>query len=292
MKCAVFGAGGFIGRHLAMALRGAGHSVKAYDLNASQPGTEAEVARLDVLRDEIDLRDVNAVFYLSQSPHYRDFPRQAGDLFGVNVVGALRVAEAALDAGAHTLFYASTGSVYAPSFAPMAEDAAVRRNDAYALSKLTAEDALRLLRPRLQTVCMRFFGVFGSTQTTMLVPTIASRVRDGQIITLQPGPTGDEAVGLHIALTHVDDVTRVCSSLLRLTAENRAIPPILNVAHPHATGLRELGSELGSILGKEPRFEVAANARTSDFRADVTLLRSLVPIEFTPLREALRRTFA
>jgi hypothetical protein len=139
---------------------------------------------------------------------------------------------------------------------------------------------------------MRFFGVFGSTQTTMLVPTIASRVRDGQIITLQPGPTGDEAVGLHIALTHVDDVTRVCSSLLRLTAENRAIPPILNVAHPHATGLRELGSELGSILGKEPRFEVAANARTSDFRADVTLLRSLVPIEFTPLREALRRTFA
>ena len=112
----------------------------------------------------------DAVYYLAQFPHYRSFPRGAGDLYSVNVAGALRAAEAARDAGARFFCYASTGSVYRPAFGPLREDHPVRRDLPYALSKVAAEEALALFGGPMRCLCTRLFGVFGPGQRDRLVP--------------------------------------------------------------------------------------------------------------------------
>ena len=105
------------------------------------------------LRDPLPLpQGIEAVFYLAQSPRYRDFPQAADDLFGVNTYGAVKAAEAALAAGAGLLCYASTGNVYQPSLAPLAESCPLDRENPYALSKLAAEEVLRLFRPHLPVI--------------------------------------------------------------------------------------------------------------------------------------------
>ena len=286
MKVAVFGAAGFIGRHLCRDLATRGELL-AFDVEARDdlgfPCREA-----DVLAAAPDLTGVDAVVYLSQSPHYRAFPERGDHLFGVNVVGALRVVHEALRAGASRLVYASTGSVYAPSFEPLAEDAAVRRDDPYALSKSTAEDALRLVGGEMATCCVRLFGVYGPEQQTMMVPAIAQRVRERQAVTLAPHPDrADDRDGLRISLTFVHDLVPILGRLLATDVE---LPATLNVAPPEAVSIRQLACAIGEQLDLEPLFEPAPQPRTTDLIADTSRLDELLSPRFTELGEAMRRT--
>lgn len=293
MKCVVVGAAGFIGTHLVQRLSRAGHGVVGYDAPAAVAGAP-EVRAWDVVRDAAAFEPCDVVWYLAQSPHYREFPRGGDDLFGVNVVGALRAAAAARDAGARAFVYTSTGSVYAPSFAPLAEHAPVRRDDAYALSKLTAEAALALVPGPLRAICVRLFGVFGPGQKTMLVPAIAARVREGRAVTIErrPDDPGDDG-GLRISLTYVDDVTACLVQLgERALAAPDAVPALLNVASPEAVSVRDLAEAIGERLGRRAVFESVDKARASDFIADVSRLRALLEPRFTPFRTAIAATFA
>ena len=164
MKAAIIRAAGFLGRALCRRLQQEGWEVLAFDLSAPPDGLPDGVrfAVVDILRDPLPLpQGIEAVFYLAQSPRYRDFPQGADHLFGVNAYGAIKAAAAARNAGAGVLCYASTGNVYQPSLAPLAESSPCARDDPYALSKLAAEEALRLFRPRLATIAVRLFGLFG-----------------------------------------------------------------------------------------------------------------------------------
>ncbi len=116
MNCLVVGAAGFIGRHLMRHLADCGDVGRGFDLTSE--GGDA-CARCDVMRDSIPIpAGTEVVYYLAQSPHYRSFPRGGDELFGVNALGALRVATAAADAGVRVFVFASTGNVYTPGFEP------------------------------------------------------------------------------------------------------------------------------------------------------------------------------
>ena len=100
MNCVIVGASGFIGRCLGIHCREHGHTVHGFDVAATQDaGFVVEAS--DVLSEPVVMPpDVDVVYYLAQSPHYREFPRRADHLFGVNVAGALKAAEAAIEGGA------------------------------------------------------------------------------------------------------------------------------------------------------------------------------------------------
>ena len=330
MQTAVFGAAGFIGRVLVEQLRADGEDVLAFDVSNAPPQTTGggastgkDVApgsllwqRCDVTRDAVDLDGCQRVLYLSQSPHYRAFPERGDHLFAVNVVGALRCLEAARAAKAESFVYCSSGSVYAPSFDALSEDSELRRDDAYSLSKLCAEDALSIAARSFASdgtgpgiACARLFGVFGPGQHTMLVPGLRKRIEEGQAISVErhPSDTSDRG-GLRISLTYVDDAARCLHGLAKLASQHRGqksddtstsnAPPsneagaatIVNVAGPEALSIRKLAEGIAQRLGLEAKFEDADRARQSDFVADSSRLHELLAPSFVSIEDALDLT--
>ena len=294
-QIAVVGATGFLGSALCAHFQQRGFTVYGYGPDASRRLPDGSpLVRFDALLDEIVFPEgTEAVYYLSQSPWYRQFPDRADHLFGVNVLGAIKACRAAVDAGARFFCYASTGNVYQPSFAPLREEHPVRRDNGYALSKVMAEEALALTAERVKLVCLRIFGLFGPGQKGMLVPTILDRVRTEQPVLLAPSPDDPhDNSGLRVSLCYVDDAVGCLHQLHELAVQGRSLPLHLNLAGPEPISVRRLARECGRILGISPRFERAATPRPFDLIADRTRLEQLAPIPFTPFAEALRRTVA
>ncbi len=294
MKAAILGAAGFLGHALCKRLLDDGWEVLAFDLAGLAPlPAGVRFKALDILRDPLSLPPaLDAVFYLAQSPRYRDFPRAADHLFGVNAFGAIKAAEAARAAGAGLLCYASTGNVYQPSLAPLAESCPLRRDDPYALSKLAAEEALHLFRPHLPTISLRLFGLFGPGQQTMLPVTLLRKVRAEEPILLEPaaGERGDPE-GLTVSFSYVGDTAAWLERIARLALGRVSLPPVLNVAGCEPVSLRRFAVTIGELLGIRPRFQRAETIRRFNLVADISLFRSLVNPMFTPFAEAMVRTY-
>lgn len=291
MNSAIIGATGFIGRHLARELAGLGHCA-GFDLRAGDLG-DARVDACDIARQAPALpAGTEAVFYLAQYPGYRDFPTGGGELWGVNVTGALRAIEAARAVGARAFIYASTGTVYTPSFTPLSESAPVRRDQPYALSKVAAEEALSLVdQPR--TCCVRLFGVFGPQQASMLVPAVTGRISKGNPITIEPNPSDpSDRDGLRISLTDVGDVCSGMIALARRMLDGANVPRIVNLAAPQPVSIRQLGETIARALGLEARFETAAQPRAGDYIADIALLQRTIDVSITGFDASISRAVA
>jgi len=290
MKAAILGAAGFLGMELGSRLLEAGWEVFGYDVvvpDRSLPGLR--FAAFDVLCDHLALPPgIDAVYYFSQSPHYRDFPDAADHLFGVNTLGAIRAAQAAVAARTGFFCYTSTGNVYAPSFAPMAESHPVRRDDPYALSKLAAEEALALFGGRMPVLAVRLFGLFGPGQKRMLPANLLARLRSGQEIVLEPSPgESGETDGLVVSFTYVADAARLLEQLAQRALAGTPLPAVLNVAGPEPVSIRRFSLELGRATGIAPKFVRASTERRHDLIADLARLNSLVGPQWTPLSEAV-----
>jgi nucleoside-diphosphate-sugar epimerase len=285
MRALIVGAGGFIGARLATVLAGRGVEVKR--LSSREPtGIRPDTGALPP--DFSIEPGTDVVVYVATSPLHREGSRGAAHLFAVNVHSAIVCAEAARRAGARRFVYTSTGNVYAPSFAPMAESAPLRRDDWYALSKLHAEEALTLFRPAMDVVIPRLFGVYGPGQRGRLVPNLIASVLAARPIRLlaRPGAHGVPE-GLRLSLGYIDDVVAV---LAHLTLKGG--PAYLNVAGPEVVSLREIADAIGRALGKQPVFDAPGVERDLDLIADIGLLQRGLAPTFTPFAEGLARTLA
>jgi nucleoside-diphosphate-sugar epimerase len=290
---AIIGSSGFLGTAMRRMYAGQGQEVLGLDVAPPRDTPSGAAFRACNLAEEVPAipAGTDCVFYLAQSPFYREFPARAGHLFGVNSLGAVRAAEAAGQAGARFFCYASTGNVYAPSFAPLAEDAPLGRANAYALSKIHAEEALDLFAGGMAVVAVRFFALFGPGQKAMLGANLRRAVEEDRPVTLAPHPHNpDDTGGLRISFTYVDDAAKCLARLAELALDGVRLPPRLNVAAPGAVSISEYAEAVGRELGREPRFEIAAAPRTFDLVADTTLLRQVAGCSFTPLDEAMALT--
>jgi UDP-glucose 4-epimerase len=273
----VIGAGGFIGRRLTQLLRGRDVvSISSADAYFDERG---------LIADDLGVRgSVDAVVYLSQSPKYLDVPSHAGHLWAVNVVSAIKAAEWARRRGARRFVYASSGTVYAPSFAAHRETDALRRDKWYALSKVHAEEALQRFSPDLNVTCARFFSVYGPGQRGKLVPNLVSSIDAGVPVFIQPHPhdPGDRG-GMRLSLVHVDDAAAAVAKLV-----DQPGPPAINVASPDTLTIRQIATAVGACLGKDPIFEPAGESRDGDVIADISAISRLLDNRFVSFNAAIR----
>jgi len=177
VKTAVVGGAGFIGSNLVDALVERGDDVLVVDnlstgyrrnLNPAAALAEVDIA-VDSERLTSALHGREVVFLTAAMPRV---PRSIEDPVGthaVNVTGALRVMKAAVDAGVRRVVDSSSSSVYGdqPSL-PLTEDMPPNPLNPYACQKLMSEIYARNFARiyGLQTVCLRYFNVYGPRQVT------------------------------------------------------------------------------------------------------------------------------
>jgi nucleoside-diphosphate-sugar epimerase len=174
---AVVGGAGFIGSNLVDALVERGDDVIVVDnlstgyrrnLNPTAPLYDVDIAvDSEGLISALDGREV--VFLTAALARV---PRSIEDPIGthaVNVTGSLRVLKAAVDAGVRRVVYSSSSSVYGdqPTL-PLTEDMPPAPLNPYACQKYMGEIYARNFSRvyGLETVCLRYFNVYGPRQVT------------------------------------------------------------------------------------------------------------------------------
>ena len=223
----------------------------------------------------------DAVIHLAQSSRFRDFPRSAAHVARINCQAAVELAQYAVRAGASLFLYASTGSVYAPGPAPLAEASPLAEGPAlgfYAATKLAGERLLEPFGDLLNLVILRPFFVYGRGQNgSMLIPRLVDRVRSGEAIRL----AGSE--GMRLNPVHASDAAAAVRAALALDGGH-----CINVAGPEVLSLRGIGETIGRALDVEPVFETGADRATGDLVADIAAMRRLLVPPSVPFERGVR----
>jgi UDP-glucose 4-epimerase len=266
----VSGGAGFIGSHLVRALVARGDDVLVLD-NLST-GARANLANLPVELLVADLgeadqvraatRGVDTVFHLGAMisvPASLDNP--AG-CYLTNVLGSLHVLEAARREHVRRVVLASSCAVYGDHEGPVAEDAASRPMSPYAQSKLAMEDLARLYASTfaLETVCLRFFNVYGPRQDVRsayaaVIPLFIQALLDGRPPTIH----GDGRQTRDFVF--VEDVVQAM-----LQASQAAVgAQVFNIGQGQSRTVLELAEVLATLVPGSPA-AVFEPARAGDIR--------------------------
>lgn len=284
MKVVIMGSGGFVGRHLVRFLQEKGIDTQGF--SSSLPG--GIDPNTGVLSDEFMIQGgtTDTVVYLAQSPFYNQAPEMAMHLINVNLVSLLKVADLARKAKVKRFVYASTGNVYAPSFEPLSENSALRRDNWYSLSKIHGEEALSLYNNDMDIIVVRPFGIYGPGQTGKLVPKLLDSVIHNRAISVNRNPHDiDDLDGLRISLCYIDDMVEI---LYRLSTSGG--PSYLNVAGDKAVSIRQIAMLMAEYLKRDVEFKIVEESRDFNLIADISLLKKALNPKFTEFHEGIRKT--
>jgi len=167
VRILVTGATGFIGRHLAAALAGGGHTVISASRARVGPPEASTHVSFDVasLAPFPDVGHVDSVVHLAGNGNTLDAWKRPAEVAQVNAQGTLRAIEVAMrsDAG---FILASSQRVYQPGPEPLSEDDFTRPTDPYGYTKLCAERYVEMAGRLfgLRGSVLRFFSVYGPGQ--------------------------------------------------------------------------------------------------------------------------------
>lgn len=289
-RCLVIGATGLLGHHLTPLLR------ERWDVHAltrafhgrhapTAGGVTWHTGDLAIAVPEGLPARVDAVIYLAQSEHFRDFPERAVDVFNVNTAGVVQLLDYARRAGARRFIFASSGGVYRPDAAPLHEGSdlvAPADLGFYIATKLASELFVQQFAQCFTTAILRFFFIYGPGQReSMLVPRLVRSVRDGAPVALE----GED--GLRMNPIYVSDAARAVEAALALEA-----PATVNVAGPATISLRALSEQIGAQVGRAPVFTTRPARGARDLVASTELMRQVLVPPLVPPDEGIRRYLA
>src|SRR5436305_11184958 len=170
MHVLVTGGAGFIGSHIVDALIARGDRVTVVDDlstgNRANVNPKAELRVIDV--GAAAVTDVDAVIHQAAQVDLRKSVADPGSDAEVNVVGSVRLLEAAARAGVKRFLFASTGgALYGePLQVPQTEDHPANPLSPYGSAKLAVEHYLHYFREvrGLPCVALRYANVYGPRQ--------------------------------------------------------------------------------------------------------------------------------
>ena len=297
MRTIVTGGAGFIGSHLVDAALERGDEVHVFDdLSTGHGRNLAEGAELH----ELDIRDEaigsvvqeiqpQVIFHLAAQSDVGTSVAQPVHDADINVVGTVRVLEAARKAAARVVFTSTGGAIYGECDRPARENDERRPASPYAASKLSGEEYLATwnrLHRTAHVVC-RLANVYGPRQQPKLeggvVAVFLDRLRDGE---------GTEIFGDGEQTRDFVFVGDVVEALL--AAASAPAAGLFNVGTGVETSVLELHRLCCVVAEREQQPRLSA-ARPGDLRHSVLdpdlARRELGWRATTPLTEGLARTW-
>ena len=257
----VTGGAGFIGSNLVRELLGRSHRVKALD-NFATGRRQNLIEVLDQIElHEMDIRDLAAirpafegVDYVLHQAAIPSVPRSVQDpvtTTEANVNGTLHVLMAARDARVQRVVIASSSSVYgANPELPKHEGMVPLPISPYAASKLADEAYAAAFYHvyGLETVCLRYFNVFGprqdpASQYAAVIPRFIQDMLSGQ----RPTIFGDGEQSRDF--TFVSNVVE--ANVVAAQADDCGKADVFNVACGERHTLNHLVGYLNDILGTD-----------------------------------------
>jgi len=299
----VTGGAGFIGSNLAERIARERGAVRVFDdlstgrrENLAPLGPAVEL-RVGCVTDPAALaeamRGVRRVFHLAAMVAVERTVREPLEAERINVLGTLRVLEAARAAGVERIVFASSAAVYGNDPAlPKHETMRPEPVSPYGVTKLAAEHYVRFFAREhgLRGVSLRFFNVFGPRQDprspyAAVIPRFLDALLDGR----PPEIFGDGRQTRDFC--PVEDAVEAC--LRAAAAPGVGDGEVFNIGRGEETDLLHLLDGLARGVGHRvpPRFLAP---RPGDIRrsvADISRARErlgFAPVE--PLAEALART--
>jgi UDP-glucose 4-epimerase len=200
LKALVTGGCGFIGSNIVKLLRSEGHEVAVLDNLMSgyrtnlDPFPEVQLVEGDVRDAALVNRlaqDVEVIFHLAASVGNTRSIENPIDDSEINVIGTLRVLEAARHGGVRKVVFSSSAGIFGElKTLPIREDHPVEPDSPYGAGKLGAEKHCLVyakLYP-LECICLRYFNVYGVNQRYdaygNVIPIFAHRMLHGEPITI------------------------------------------------------------------------------------------------------------
>jgi UDP-glucose 4-epimerase len=234
------------------------------DLSSGKRENVSADARLDErdIRGGFELDGAEVVFHLAAQADVQTSMRRPDFDADVNVLGTVRVLEAAREAGAQVVFTSTGGAIYGECDGPAGEDAPRKPLSPYGVAKLCGEEYLQAWNRIHGTghVALRLANVYGPRQEAGLeggvVAIFFERMQRGE----ETAIFGD---GLQTRdFVYVGDVVR---GLLAATGRTGGV---FNIGTGVETTVLDLHRASAAVVGTgaEPRFE---EARLGDVRRSV-----------------------
>ncbi|MCX6111675.1 MAG: SDR family oxidoreductase [Proteobacteria bacterium] len=270
-KYLVTGGAGFIGSHLVEEVLKRGDYVRVLDnfstgrrdnLAEFISNSNFELIEGDLRSYHIVLEAVKGVDYVLHQGALPSVPRSVKDPIttnDVNVNGTLNILDASINAGVKRVVFASSSSIYGNcEELPKREDMKPAPESPYAMSKYAGERYCQIFTKLygLETVCLRYFNVFGprqdpNSQYSAVIPKFIQMIKEGQI----PIIYGDGEASRDF--TYVANV--VNANLLACTARD-AVGEVFNIACGGSVTINQLVKKITDLCGnnikpiyKDPR---------------------------------------
>ena len=283
----VTGGAGFIGSNVVKLLTGEGYDVVVLDNLSSgyeqnlDPFKEISLEVGDVRDDETLARvmeNVEIVFHLAASVGNVKSIEQPVEDSEINVIGTIRVLEAARRAGVKKIVCSSSAAIFGElQRLPIDEGHPTEPDSPYGVSKL-AEEKQCLAFGRiygLDAICLRYFNVYGVNQRYdaygNVIPIFADRLLSRKPLTIYGD--GEQTRDF----VSVDDVAR--ANLL--AARSRGVSGAFNIASGVATTINRLATMMSEMSDGEATIEhvEARKGEVRDSQADISAARATLGYE-------------
>ena len=295
MRAIVTGGAGFIGSHVVDALVAQDAEVAVVDSlvhgNEDSVAAGAELHVRDIREPLDDLFDAvrpEAVFHLAAQADVRVSVERPVEDADVNVLGTVRVLEAARNHGAQVVFASTGGAIYGECLEPAREDSPCEPLSPYGTAKLAAEEYLRSYNRLYGTrhIALRYGNVYGPRQDPhgeagVVAIFLGSLARDEQARIFGDGGQTRDYV-------YVGDVARATVSTLGHDGG------VFNVGTGRETSVTDLYELCARVAGSDTPPEYAPARRGELQRSFLDTTRAAESLGFTAmvdLEDGLRATW-
>ncbi len=303
------GGAGYIGSHIAWALRDAGWPVVVLDdlstgcralLPADLPVEVVNCGDRPALAAAFSRWPITSVVHCAGSIAVAQSMAQPADYYRNNVVHALNVAEATLAAGVDRFLFSSTATVYgAPTVEYLSEDAVLAPVNPYAASKAMVERVLTDMAAAngLRVGILRYFNVAGadpagrsgqiSRAPTHLIKLAVQAALDPSLCVPITGIDYDTPDGTGVRdYVHVSDLAAAHLLALDWLAAN-AGPLVANIGYGKGASVIEVLDALDEVMGSPVRRLPAARRPGDVARLVADNRRAKALLGWSPARDSL-----